>query len=57
MLDNVEGGEVIFIDPSYVNEFWADPAQVDGHFRRLGPPNGRFSAEGSIALHCGNTSH
>ena len=41
MLDNVEGGEVVFIDPSYVNEFWADPAQVDAHFRQLGTPNVR----------------
>src|SRR3990170_166299 len=41
MLDNVEGGEVVFVDPSYVNEFWADPAQVDAHFRQLGTPNVR----------------
>lgn len=41
MLDNVEGGEVLFIDPSYVNDFWADPAEVDTHFRQLGTPNVR----------------
>lgn len=41
MLDNVEGGEVLFIDPSYVNEFWTDPAEVEAHFRRLGTPNVR----------------
>ena len=39
LLDNVEGGEVLFIDPSYVNDFWADPAEVDAHFRQLGTPN------------------
>lgn len=41
MLDNVEGGEVLFIDPSYVDEFWADPTKVDTHFRGLGTPNVR----------------
>jgi len=41
MLDNVEGGEVLFIDPSYVDEFWADPAEVEAYFRRLGTPNVR----------------
>ena len=41
MLDNVEGGEVLFIDPSYVNDFWADPAKVETHFRQLGTPNVR----------------
>jgi hypothetical protein len=41
MLDNVEGGEVVFLDPSYVNDFWADPEQVEAHFRRLGTPNVR----------------
>ena len=39
LLDNVEGGKVVFIDPSYVNDFWADPAEVDAHFQRLGTPN------------------
>ena len=41
MLDNVEGGEVLFIDPSYVNDFWADPAKVETHFQQLGMPNVR----------------
>lgn len=41
LLDNIEGGEVLFIDPSYVNDFWADAAQVDAHFRRLGTSNVR----------------
>jgi predicted O-methyltransferase YrrM len=39
MLDNAEGGELVFIDPSYVDAFWADPGKVDAHFRRLGTPN------------------
>lgn len=41
LLDNAESGEVIFIDPSYVNEFWSDPAEVGAHFQRLGTPNVR----------------
>lgn len=41
LLDNVEGGEVVFIDPSMVNDFWAHPAKVKAHFRRLGTPNVR----------------
>jgi predicted O-methyltransferase YrrM len=39
MLDNVEKGELLFIDPSYVDTFWADPGKVDAHFQRLGTPN------------------
>ncbi len=39
LADNVEGGEVVFIDPSYVNDFWADPQKVDAHFRQMGTPN------------------
>jgi len=41
LLDNVEGGEVLFVDPSYANDFWADAAQVDAHFGRLGTSNVR----------------
>jgi hypothetical protein len=41
MLENVEGGEVVFIDPSYVDEFWADPERVGSHFDSLGTPNVR----------------
>ncbi len=26
MQDNAEGGDVVFIDPSYVDGFWTDPA-------------------------------
>ena len=39
--DNLEGGEVIFIDPSYVDDFWTAPERVEDHFRRLGTPNVR----------------
>jgi predicted O-methyltransferase YrrM len=39
LLDNAEGGEVLFIDPSYANDFWADAAKVEAHFRQLGTPN------------------
>jgi predicted O-methyltransferase YrrM len=41
MQDNVEGGEVVFIDPSYVDDFWSDPAKVEAHFDRSGAPNVR----------------
>jgi hypothetical protein len=37
--DNVEGGEVVFIDPSYVDDFWSVPETVAAHFDRLGTPN------------------
>ena len=30
--DNLEGGEVVFIDPSFVDDFWKDPASVQDHF-------------------------
>lgn len=33
--DNGDGGQVIFIDPSLVDDFWTDPRQVDAHFRRF----------------------
>ncbi|MGB8275330.1 MAG: class I SAM-dependent methyltransferase [Alphaproteobacteria bacterium] len=41
LMDNAEGGEVSFIDPSYVDDFWADAKQVETHFRKLGTPNVR----------------
>jgi predicted O-methyltransferase YrrM len=41
LLENVEGGEVTFIDPSYADGFWADPAKVEEHFTHLGTPNVR----------------
>lgn len=37
--DNAEGGEVIFIDPSFVDNFWCDRNRVLAHFKRLGTPN------------------
>jgi hypothetical protein len=41
MQDNVEGGELWFVDPSLVDGFWRDPAQVDAHFRGHGVTNVR----------------
>jgi len=38
-LDNLESGELIFIDPSLADDFWADPAVVTEHFDRLATPN------------------
>lgn len=37
--DNVEGGEVVFIDPSYADDFWQDPVAVAANFESLGAPN------------------
>jgi hypothetical protein len=37
--DNLEGGEVIFIDPSLVDDFWKDPATVRAHFATYGVRN------------------
>jgi len=41
LADNSEGGEVVFIDPSLVDDFWSDAARVDQHFAGLGAPNVR----------------
>jgi predicted O-methyltransferase YrrM len=41
MADNREGGEVWFIDPSMVDDFWKDPARVQSHFARFGVRNVR----------------
>ncbi len=37
--DNNEGGEVVFIDPSYVDNFWEDSDKVRQHFADLGLSN------------------
>ena len=37
--DNQEGGQVVFIDPSLVDEFWKDPQAVRDHFARYGVAN------------------
>jgi predicted O-methyltransferase YrrM len=39
--DNVEGGEVVFIDPSMVDDFWVEPGTVAAHFRTFGVSNVR----------------
>ncbi|QJR10222.1 hypothetical protein DSM104443_01276 [Usitatibacter rugosus] len=39
LADNVEGGQVVFIDPSLVDDFWKDPAAVAAHFEASGAPN------------------
>lgn len=35
------GGEVVFIDPSLVDDFWCDPVIVQSHFQRFGIENVR----------------
>lgn len=37
--DNLEGGDVIFIDPSLWDDFWLDSDQVARYFRRFGIEN------------------
>jgi predicted O-methyltransferase YrrM len=37
--DNLNPGEVIFIDPSLADDFWRDPARVDAYFRGFGLAN------------------
>ena len=32
LADNLDGGRVIFIDPSFVDDFWKDPQSVRAHF-------------------------
>lgn len=39
--DNLEGGTVHFVDPSYVDDFWKDAAAVQAHFARFGVSNVR----------------
>lgn len=47
LADNLEGGEVCFIDPSMVDDFWRDAVAVGAHFRRYGLDN--------IRHHCATT--
>lgn len=39
LADNLEPGDVLFIDPSFVDSFWADPEQTERHFEGLGVAN------------------
>lgn len=39
MKDNLEGGRLIFIDPSLVDEFWKDLDRVNDYFARYGTDN------------------
>ena len=41
MADNAEGGELVFIDPSFVDDFWKDAAAVKAHFAHHGLDNVR----------------
>jgi predicted O-methyltransferase YrrM len=42
--DNVEQGEVTFVDPSLVDDFWQDPVRVREHFAAYGVANVRHFA-------------
>src|ERR1043166_8301424 len=35
LADNLNGGEVVFIDPSFVDDFWKDEQAVREHFARF----------------------
>jgi predicted O-methyltransferase YrrM len=37
--DNLEKGQVVFIDPSFVDDFWKNPDQVRGYFAGFGLSN------------------
>lgn len=39
LADNGEGGEVVFLDPSLVDDFWREPARVSAWFARFGVDN------------------
>jgi len=39
LADNAEGGELWFIDPSLVDDFWKDPEAVQRHFSERGVKN------------------
>ena len=38
-VDNTEQGELIFVDPSLVDDFWTDAERVQGYFESMGTPN------------------
>jgi predicted O-methyltransferase YrrM len=39
LADNAEGGSVTFVDPSFVDDHWAQPARVVNWFKRFGVDN------------------
>ena len=39
LADNLEEGQVIFIDPSFVDDFWKDPQAVRDYFANFGVTN------------------
>jgi predicted O-methyltransferase YrrM len=39
LADNAEGGQVVFIDPSLVDDFWKDTGVVQSYFATLGITN------------------
>lgn len=41
LLDNDEGGEVLFVDPSLADDTWAEPERVRASFEALGVSNVR----------------
>lgn len=41
LLDNQAGSELLFVDPSYADDFWKDPGRVEQRFAELGTPNVR----------------
>jgi predicted O-methyltransferase YrrM len=39
LADNREGGRLLFVDPSYADDFWRDPETVRSYFARFGLTN------------------
>jgi len=39
LADNLEGGRVTFVDPSFVDDFWKDTSRVSAHFALYGIDN------------------
>lgn len=39
LTDNLEEGEIVFIDPSYVDDFWKDAVSVEKYFKKYGVTN------------------
>ena len=50
--ENSEQGHVVFIDPSYADDFWQDPVHVRQHFEQLGASNVRHYRQTTQEFAC-----
>ena len=51
LADNLDGGRVIFIDPSFVDDFWKDPQSVRAHFAHFRCDQYRTLSHDHTAVH------